>query len=68
MDLGRALIVMGIVLIVVGLLVIFQDRLPFGRLPGDLVVERENFKFYFPVMTSLILSLVLSLIAYFFRR
>ena len=64
----KLLIIAGVVLIVVGLLWMAGGRfLNLGRLPGDIVVERENFRFYFPVVTCLLLSVVLSLLFYLFR-
>jgi hypothetical protein len=66
---GKLLIIVGIVFILVGLIVTFLPRLPFlGKLPGDIVVERENFKFFFPFTTSIIISLLLSLIVYLINR
>jgi len=59
----RLLITLGITLVVVGLLWPWLSKLGLGRLPGDIVVERENGRFYFPLMTSLIVSLVLSFFA-----
>lgn len=68
-DLGRMLMIAGGALLLLGLLFSFGARLPWlGRLPGDIVIERENFRFYFPLATSILLSVVLSLIAWFFRR
>jgi len=64
----RLLITFGILLVVVGLLWPWLSKLGLGRLPGDIVVERENGRFYFPLMTSLIVSLVLSLLFWLFRR
>ena len=61
-QLGRYLIVAGIALVVVGALVLVADRLGFGRLPGDLVVRRRNTTFYFPIATSLLLSVVLTVV------
>ncbi len=62
------MIIGGVVLIILGLLWQVGGRfLSLGRLPGDIVVERDNFRFYFPVATSIILSVVLSLIFYLFR-
>ena len=56
----------GGVLLLVGLLFSLGARLPWlGRLPGDLVIERENFRFYFPLATSILMSIVLSAIAWF---
>jgi hypothetical protein len=68
-DLGRLLMIAGGVLLLLGLLFSLGARLPWlGRLPGDLVIERENFRFYFPLATSMLLSIILSLIAWFVRR
>jgi len=65
---AKLLIIGGIVLVVIGLLWQLGGRfLPLGRLPGDIVVEKENVKFYFPVVTCIVLSIVLSLISYLFR-
>lgn len=65
---AKMLIIGGIVLVVLGLLWQVGGRfLHLGRLPGDIVIEKENFRFYFPIMTSIILSVVLSLIFYLFR-
>lgn len=67
--LGKMLIVVGIILIVVGLAFVFGDRIPFlGRLPGDIYVKKERFSFYFPLTTSIIVSIILSLIFWFFRK
>ena len=64
----KLLIITGIVLVVVGLLWMFGGRfLNLGRLPGDIVVEKENFKFYFPVVTCILISVVLSLAFSLFR-
>jgi hypothetical protein len=67
---GRLLIYAGIALVILGILVTFGERLPirFGRLPGDIVLRGKNTTFYFPVVTCLILSLVLTLIGWFFSR
>ncbi|CEH28269.1 MULTISPECIES: DUF2905 domain-containing protein [Aneurinibacillus] len=65
---AKMLIIGGIVLVIIGLIWQVGGRfLNLGRLPGDIVVEKENFRFYFPVMTSIILSIVLSLLFYLFR-
>ncbi|MFA7387031.1 MAG: DUF2905 domain-containing protein [Thiohalobacteraceae bacterium] len=64
----RWLIILGIVLLVLGLLWPLLTKLGLGRLPGDIVVERENFRFHFPLTTSVIISLVLSLLFWLFRR
>lgn len=67
---GRTLIYIGIALVIVGVLWTLGERLPlkFGRLPGDIVVERKGGSFYFPIVTCLLLSAVLSLVMWLFRR
>lgn len=66
---GKLLIILGIVLVIIGLLLTFAGKLPFfGKFPGDIRIERENFSFYFPLGTCLLLSLLLSLIFWLFRR
>ena len=63
---GRFLIVIGIALVVVGLLV--SMGVPIGRLPGDITYRRGNFSFYFPLTTSIIASILLTLLMMFLRR
>ena len=67
---GRALIIAGLVLAGVGVLVLLGDRLPvkLGRLPGDIVIRGKSGSFYFPVVTCIVLSIVLSLVMWFFGR
>lgn len=65
---SRFLITLGIVLIVAGLLWPLLEKAGLGRLPGDLMVERENFRFYFPITTSLIVSAALSLLLWWLSR
>ena len=68
-ELGRPLIVVGAVLLLVGLFLTFGPRIPgLGRLPGDIVWRRGNTTVYFPVVTCLVLSLVLSLLFALFRK
>ncbi|MGQ9634385.1 MAG: DUF2905 domain-containing protein [Bryobacteraceae bacterium] len=69
-DVGRLLVLLGGILVLFGLLVTFQDRLPLriGRLPGDFVFRGKNSVFYFPLATSLLLSVVLSLILWLIGR
>jgi hypothetical protein len=55
-------------LVLAGLLWPVLTRLSFGRLPGDVVVERENFRFYFPIVTSLVISAAVTLLFWLFRR
>jgi hypothetical protein len=64
-DIGRILIILGAVLIVAGLVVLGIQKLPFlGKLPGDILVKRERFTFYFPLATSIIISILISIILY----
>lgn len=64
----RALIVIGLVLLAIGLAWPWLSRLPFGRLPGDFSIERENFSFYFPLATSIVISIVVSVLIWLFRK
>jgi hypothetical protein len=68
MPVGRLLIIPGIVLVVLGMLWPLMTRLGVGRLPGDIVIERENFRLYIPIMTSLIVSIVVSVIFWLINR
>ncbi len=69
-QLGRTLLLLGAVLIVVGAFLYFGGKLPFrlGRLPGDIVVERPGFRFFLPVTTMILTSLVLSLLLWLLRK
>ena len=69
-DLGRMLVAIGALLVVVGLLLMLAGKinLPIGRLPGDIVLRGKNTTFYFPLMTSILLSVVLSLLLYVLGR
>jgi len=68
MPISKLLIVFGIVLIAVGLLWPVIGKLGLGRLPGDIVIERENFRLYVPLMTALIISVVLSAVLWLLNR
>jgi hypothetical protein len=62
-SLGKLLIVFGIVLVGLGFLITFYDKIPYlGKLPGDIHIKRENFQLYFPITTSVVLSLLLTLV------
>ncbi|MGH7900967.1 MAG: DUF2905 domain-containing protein [Thermodesulfobacteriota bacterium] len=68
---GKVIIIVGIFLVVLGLLIVLSPKIPFpGRLPGDIYIKRENFSFYFPVITSILVSLVITIILnlFFGRR
>jgi len=67
-DLGRLLIILGLLVAVVGVVLATGNRLNLGRLPGDIAWRRGNFGCYFPLMTSIILSVLLTLILWLFRR
>lgn len=66
---GKLLIVLGLTLTLLGLLLTFAGKFPFlGKLPGDIRIERDNFSIYFPLGTCLLVSLLLSLLLWLFRR
>jgi len=68
-HLGRMLIIIGLILAAVGVLFLLGGKIPWlGRLPGDILYRGKNVTFYFPVVTSIIVSIILSLILYFFFR
>jgi hypothetical protein len=69
-DTGKWIIVIGVCIVVAGILIyFFADKLQwFGRLPGDIRIEKENFKFYFPITTMLMVSLLLTLIISIIRK
>ncbi len=64
----RLLIIVGSLLVAVGLLWPWLSRLPLGRLPGDIHIEREGFSFFFPITTGLIVSVLITLVLWFLRR
>jgi uncharacterized membrane protein len=66
---GNILIFTGIIILMVGILFLFIDKIPFlVKLPGDIVIKKKYFTFYFPVVTSIILSLIISLILYLLKK
>jgi hypothetical protein len=66
---GKQLIILGILLIFVGLILSLGNKFPFlGNLPGDIKIQKENFEFHFPLMTSILLSVLLSLFFWLFNR
>jgi hypothetical protein len=72
-GLGKLLLGLGGLLLLIGALLVFGGRLPgigvLGRLPGDIFIKRDNFSFYFPLTTSILISIILSLMLWlFFRR
>ena len=67
-PMSQFLITIGVVLVLAGLLWPLLQKSGLGRLPGDIVVEKENFRFYFPLASSIIISLILSILFWLFRR
>lgn len=68
-EAGRIIIILGVILIALGVLLPYVARLDFfGKLPGDIKVEKENFSFYFPIATCIVLSILLTLLGNFFFR
>ena len=69
-EIGRLLIVLGLILAAVGLIILFADKIPFlGRLPGDILIKRKSFTIYFPLVSMLIVSLILTIVLnLIFRR
>lgn len=65
---SRTLILIGLAIVVIGILWPWLSKLPFGHLPGDIVIRRENFSFYFPITTMILISVVLSLILWLANR
>jgi hypothetical protein len=69
MGFGRLLIVAGIALLLAGLIVSLGGKFfGLGRMPGDIVIRRNNFTFYFPIVTSILLSIILTIVMWLFNR
>jgi hypothetical protein len=68
-DLGRLLVIAGVILVIVGAVFLLVPKFPWlGKLPGDISFKRGNFSFYFPLGTCILISIILTLIMYLFRR
>ena len=68
-QIGKLLIFAGIFIVIIGVLFLFGDKIPLiGKLPGDIIIRKKNFTIYFPIVTSILLSLLISLILYLFRK
>jgi len=66
---GKSLIILGLIIAAIGLIFSLAGKLPWlGRLPGDIYIKRDNFSFYFPLATSILISVILSFILWLFRR
>jgi len=68
-QIGKILIFAGIFIAVLGVFFLWGDKIPLlGKLPGDIYIKKKNFTFYFPIVTSIIISLIISFILYLFRK
>jgi hypothetical protein len=68
-GIGRMLVILGVLLVIVGLGFMFADKIPYiGRLPGDIYIKREKFSFYFPLTTSIVISIILTILFSIFRK
>ena len=68
-SLGKPLIIMGLIIVAIGVIVSLAGKIPWlGRLPGDIHIKKENFTFYFPLATSILISLLVSFLLWLFRR
>ncbi|MHB8427485.1 MAG: DUF2905 domain-containing protein [Acidiferrobacterales bacterium] len=65
---ARTLVITGVVLVVAGLMWPWLSRIGFGRLPGDVIIRRGNFRLYFPMTTAVIVSLILNILIWLFRK
>ena len=66
---GKSLIILGLIIAAIGVIFSLAGKLPWlGRLPGDIYIKRENYSFYFPLATSILISVILSFILWLFRR
>ncbi len=67
---GKMLIALGIILVVIGLAVTYGPKIPFwpGKLPGDISIKKDNFSFYFPITTSIIISVILTILFSIFKK
>lgn len=68
-DFGKTFVIMGLILVGVGLIMLYGPKIPWlGKLPGDIAIKRENFTFYFPLASSIVISILLTLLFSLFRR
>jgi hypothetical protein len=67
--LGKFLILLGVFIILIGLFLLMGEKIPWiGRLPGDIIIKKEKFSFYFPITTCIIISIILTLLFWIFRK
>lgn len=68
-PLGKLIIILGVILIIIGVVVLFWGKIPFlGKLPGDIYIKKDNYSLYIPLASSILLSIIISIIMYFFRK
>ncbi|MEW6409615.1 MAG: DUF2905 domain-containing protein [Nitrospirota bacterium] len=68
-GLGKILVIIGMVIVAIGVFFILFNKIPwFGKLPGDIIVQKKNFTFYFPITTSIIISVIITLLLWIFLR
>jgi len=68
-SMGKTLIILGVILIVIGLAFTYGPKIPWlGKLPGDISIKKDNFSFYFPITTSIIISIILTILFTIFRK
>jgi hypothetical protein len=68
-PLGKMLILLGVFIILIGFLLVIGEKIPWiGRLPGDIIIRKKNFTFYFPIVTSILISIILTLLFALFRK
>ena len=68
-SIGKILIILGAVIILIGIIVLYANRIPYiGRLPGDIYIKTDNFVFYFPLTTCILISAIIYIILKFFRK
>ena len=68
-DFGKVLVVLGLILLGLGLILLYGPKIPWlGKLPGDINIQREKFTFYFPLASSIVISIVLTILFSLFRR
>ena len=68
-PLGKMLILLGVFIILIGVLLVIGEKIPWiGRLPGDIIIRKRNFTFYFPIVTSILISIILTLLFTLFRK
>jgi len=68
MDIRKIIIISGLILIIIGIAWPWLGKLPLGRLPGDIIIEKPNARLYFPITTMIIISVVISIVLWFFRK